>query len=377
MGEDYPKNVTINRDPKSSYWFVSFVTADGRKRRSTKVPVAGGLYKKEFLTKSQAKNRAFIEGMRIAEDECKLAEGFNRVSVRDFLNGYLERRRPYITHATYVNMRGAYKAFNEFLGKRADRPLYEVTRGDAKAFVEMRRKEIRMHSVRKNVTNLCPAFNDAVDSDIIVKNPFVRIKIEPDRDDEKLAHDAFTLDEIKFMVVNFPGEWPSAVRCCYETYGQRIGDIVFLKWKQFDFKRKVVTITTEKTGAFLEQPMRTSFYQWAKMEFETRGSAPEDFVHPYLAGLGSRKASLEFGQLVRLFKIGFVSEKAAGKRRQYNSKTFHCIRATAATLIQTSGASSGMAMKLVGHESEAIHRGYLRPDIEQLRQVAEGLPGIV
>lgn len=55
----YPKNVSINKDSKSDYWFVSFVASDDKqKRRSTKVSVAGGAYKNEKLTVAQAKMRA-------------------------------------------------------------------------------------------------------------------------------------------------------------------------------------------------------------------------------------------------------------------------------------------------------------------------------
>lgn len=56
-----------------------------------------------------------------------------------------------------------------------------------------------------------------------------------------------------------------------------------------------------------------------------------------------------------------------------NSKTFHSIRTTCATLIQAAGVSEGVAMKLVGHDRATIHAGYMRIDVGQLRKVAESL----
>lgn len=373
---EYPKNVSINLDAKSKFWFVSFISPDGRqKRRSTKVPVEAGMFQGVKLTKSQARNRALLEGQKIAERECSKIQTLSSIPVREFLTGYLERRRHYITHATYVNMSGAYNRLCSFLGKRASAPLYLLTRNDAKKFVEMRRREVRSKSVKKDISSICCAMNDALDSEIIPKNPFLRIVVPPDTNEEKIVHDAFTIDEIRFMISHFPAEWSSAVRCSYETYGQRLGDILSLKWEQFDWNNRIVIITTGKTGRPLLQPMRDEFYNWAKSEFEKRQASPGDLLHPRLFAQRER-ASISFGNLMREYGIGVLSSKTGGKRRIVNSKTFHSIRATCATVIQSSGISQGMAMQLVGHDSEAIHQGYVRPNLDQLRNAVNALPSI-
>ncbi len=371
-----PKNASINTDPKSKFWYISFTTPDGtQKRRSTKVPVEGGLFKGERLNQKQAKNRALIEGMKIAEKECAVEEEQNNISVRKFLEEYLERRKPYVTKVTHTNMRSASKCFCSSLGSKADKPMHQIKREDAKRFVESRRAEVRANSVRKDVAHLCAAFNDAFDSEIINRNPFSRIQIPQDTTEEKIKKEAFSLEEIRFMIANFPPEWSSAVRCCYETYGQRLGDILALKWDQFDFVNRVVNITTGKTGKVLTQPMRAPFCAWAKAEMEKRGDKPSDLLHPGLYAL-KVNASAEFGSLLRAYKIGVASSPMGGKRRVVNSKTFHSIRATCATTIQSLGISEGMAMKLVGHDSENVHKVYIRPDIEQLREAASALPDV-
>ena len=55
MNDEYPKNVSINKDSKSKFWYVSFISQGGlQKRRSTKVPTDGGVYKGEQLTAYKA-----------------------------------------------------------------------------------------------------------------------------------------------------------------------------------------------------------------------------------------------------------------------------------------------------------------------------------
>lgn len=58
------------------------------------------------------------------------------------------------------------------------------------------------------------------------------------------------------------------------------------------------------------------------------------------------------------------------------SKSFHSVRATCATLIQASGVPQGVAMRLVGHDSDAVHLGYVRPDAVLLREAANAMPAL-
>lgn len=369
---EYPKNVSTNTDDKSKFWYVSFVACDGKqKRRSTKVPKDGGFFKHEDLSKAQAKKRAFLEGYKIAEAECAALGGGDLISTRVFLGQYIERRKPYVSARTHACQVSAFKKLFEFLGKKADLPINQIKKDDAKKFASEIRKEVRQKSAKKDISLICAAFNDAMDSELIIKNPFARLQVEPDVEGERLVHEAFTIEEIRLMVEKFPPEWSSAVRCCFETYGQRMGDILSLRWGQFDFENRVVRIRTGKTGKDLVQPMRESFYSWAV----ANRKKDADLLHPMLyRNRGS--ASLTFRDLLKAFGIGFASAPQGGKRRQFQSKTFHCIRATCATLIQSSGISEGIAMQLVGHDSDIVHRGYVRPDVEQLRQAASGLPGL-
>lgn len=83
-------NISINKEKTSSYWGVSFIGADGKqKRRSTKVPVAGGLFEGENLTKAQAEKRALIVSAQIACRETQNYTSLDNTTVNDFLTRYL------------------------------------------------------------------------------------------------------------------------------------------------------------------------------------------------------------------------------------------------------------------------------------------------
>lgn len=366
--------LSINKAENSPFWMVSFIGPDGKqKRRSTKVPIAGGMYQGEKLSPKQAEKRALLVGGKIAEADFAEHYAHNNTPIREFLENYHRRKARSLAIGSIRNNRGAIDSLLKWLGKRANEPLRLFTRADAKEYMEARRRLIRASSLSREIGCLSTAFEDAVDSEIIDRNPWSRLKIPADRGAEKTKAEAFSLEELRFIIANFPPEWSSAVRCSFETYGQRLGDIIRLKWSQFDWVNHVVHFVTEKTGRVLSQPMRPSFYSWAREKYEAEGCNDNAFVHPRLATCTS-SVSHEFSMLLDAHGIGTRGEKLDGDRVRMRTKTFHSVRRSAATLLQSSGVAQGIAQKLVGHNSSAIHSAYVRPDSDLLRAAAMQLP---
>lgn len=371
-------SVSINSDPKSPFYFASFYGPDGRqKRRSTKVPVAGGLYNGRHISASQARAVALRVAAQIANEEFRVFASADNRSVRELCDLMLGGKLGRVAAATYENARSDYLCFLEFLKHRADEPLRLISRADVRAWAVDRRAKVRSATVRKGLAALRAAFDWAMDAGIVDQNPCEGVRIPPDARDEKIVHEAFTLDEVRLLVAKLPDEWSSAVRCCVGTYGQRLGDVLALRWEQFDWQNRVVHMVTGKTGRVLHQPMQDDFFAWARVRYEQGVAAGGDaavYVHPALRVHSNPSA--EFTQLVRLHGIGVVGRNAGGRRRAWHSKTFHSLRATVATMLQASGVSQGMAMELVGHDSAAVHAAYIRPSAEQLRDAAAKLPAL-
>lgn len=369
-------NVSVNKSEGSPFWMASFTGPDGKqKRRSTKVPVGGGIFCGEKLSAKQAEKRALLVGAQLAEEEYKEHHTHDNTTVREHLNNYFRRVVSRLSPSSHSTNSTAFRRLCVWLGKRADEPLRLFTKGDAKLYLEMRRKLCRATTVVREACCFKVAFEDAIDLDIISKNPWRGIRIPADRGKEKLQAEPFTMEEIKFIIDNFPPEWSSAVRCSFETFGQRLGDIRRLKWKQFDWEKRVVRFVTGKNDRVLQQPMRDNFYSWARAEYEARGCDDEAFVHPNLARQ-TKSVSGEFTRLLEVYKIGErQDEYLEGNRKSHRTKTFHSVRRAAATLIHAAGFSETMAMKLVGHKSSAVHEVYVKPDVEQLRALVECMPG--
>ena len=368
-------NIIIFQDAKSPYWMCQYTGPDGlRRKKTTKVPILGGLYQGEKLSKSQAKNRALIVAHAIAQQTDENHKNHNNMTVDELFKLMLQGKLGRISVASYENAKAAYKLFTSWLGKRATQPISTITKADIKSWVIYRRAQVRAATCRKDLSAIRSAFEWAVDAEIIDRNPCDKVSVPQDNKDEKIVKEAFTLDEISLLLAKLPDEWASAVRCCLGTFGQRLGDILSLKWEQFDFTARTVNIVTGKTARVLTQPMQPWFYEWALQRYEQR---PEGavYLHPRLHVHSN--PSPEFTQLVRLHGIGVSSTTINnGRRRTWHSKTFHSLRSTVATLLQAAGVSQGMAMQLVGHESADVHAVYIRPSIAQLQVAAHTLPSI-
>lgn len=312
----------------------------------------------------------------MAEDELAQQQEHNNISTREFLNHYLRSHSARLSPGGYKNDKAAFSFLFNWLGRKADKPLRELTRADARSYAEHRHKTVRASTVRREVGSLKTAFEYAMLDDIVATNVWRGVRLPTERATaDDVQAEAFTLDELRLIIDSFPEEWSSAVRCSFETYGQRLGDIRMLKWKQFDWEARVVRFVTGKTGRVLAQPMRDSFYEWARAKYESSGRDDEAFVHPRLAN-NSSSVSWEFSMLLQAHGIGRRETTQTGRRRKRSSKTFHSIRRTAATLLQSAGVAQGLTTKLVGHSSEAIHELYVRPDAEVLRKAAELMPSL-
>lgn len=370
------KNVIVCREKLSPYWIAQWTDGRGKRiRRSTKVPCKGGQYHGERLSSAQAQRRALMVAFQLAQEAETSYAAHDNTTVRQLCETMLSGKLGRVSANTYDNARTDYAQFLRWLGKRADEPARLITRADLKAWVTARRAEVRHATVRKAIGVIRAAFAYAVDAEILPSNPAAGLTSPPDVRDEKIVHEAFTLDEVRLLVEKLPNEWSSAVRCCIGTYGQRLGDILNLRWEQFDWHTRTVHIITGKTARELHQPMQDTFCQWARTRYEQaqqQGGDAAIWVHPALRR--HTNPSNEFTTLVRLHGIGLAGKGLAGSRRTWHSKTFHSLRATVATMLQASGVSQGMAMELVGHASAAVHATYIRPTAALLREAASRLP---
>lgn len=380
--DSFSSGFSLNKDSKSPFWFVSFTMPDGRqRRRSTKVPHAGGMFCGTRLSSAQAKKRAMLEAAAIVQqeytkqEERKASKPISAV-FQQMEHGKLGR----VSAKSYLNARIAYGNFMAFLHDvmhLSDMPVHEINKAVIKDWVMYRRSQVRYATCRKDMSFLRAAFTWAIDAEMIQRNPCDNVSIPADEKAEKIIKEAFTWEEVEYMVAHFPQEWANAIRCCIGTYGQRLEDVLNLKWDQLDLDARVTNIITGKTSLQMAQPMMPWFHAWAVAAKSAATNATGDaaiYVFPELRLHSS--PSREFTALVRAHGIGMTGHAAGGRRRMWHSKTFHMLRSTIVTELHAAGVSEGMAMQLVGHESQDVHRVYLRPTQAQLSTAAANLPEV-
>lgn len=372
----------------TKYWYASWRSGDKRKLVSTKVPVKGEIINGIKETPSQARTRAQViadgyeaadkEGVHAIKVKATIATLANEEvkevpSVKKFLNNYIASREGQLSKGTLVNSKTAIKLFLEHLGKKASMPITSVKRSDVKDFVNEQVKHVRKKTVQKYVTSLSPAFMVALDSEIIDKNPFFRIKIPDSQEFEDTEKEAFTIEEVTRMLQELPLEWKSMVIFSLYTGGQRLGDMATLKWEQIDVENGMIILRTAKT----KRPMRIPIVATLAEHIKTL-SWNGDYVHPVAARHYERNGSANLSEQFRkeLEYSGIVPKLKSTKgsrSRTVSPKSFHCLRATAATLLHTSGVDAALAREVVGHDSKKAHQLYIRPDDEQRRAALEKL----
>lgn len=376
----------------SKYWYAVWRNEEKKKLVSTKVPIKGTVLNGIKETPSQARARAQIiaDGYEAADKEGVHAlkvkatistlaheETKEAPSVKQFLDGYIVSREGQLVPGSIINSKTAIKHFLASIGNKANSPITSITRADVKDFITEQLKHVRYGTVKKYIAALSPAFMAALDSEIISKTPFFRISIPKSSTFEKTSKEAFSTEEITTMLQALPPEWRSMVILSIYTGGQRLGDIAMLTWKQIDMEAKIITICTGKTGKPLRIPI-------VKILEEHLSSIPRhgNYIHPIAAERykrnGSANLSTQFKKELEYIGVVPPMEAKKGSRaRNVSPKSFHCLRATAATLLHTSGVGAALAREVVGHDSEASHQLYIRPDDEQRRAALEKLANAI
>ena len=200
----------------------------------------------------------------------------------------------------------------------------------------------------------------AVDSDLIVKNPFSGIKIpyvEPE------ARRALTESEIDLITHNWRGTrmGPAAMIMLYA--GLRIGEVLALEWKDIDFNER--TITVSKARAVLKNqphikkpktkagirviPMPEVLYEALWSVRRKQGLVCPNTKGTVMSGVSQKNAWTAF--LNHLNKCAGGAYGAGPKKpvRVIEHITAHMLRHTYATMLFDAGVDIKSAQRFLGH----------------------------
>ena len=388
---------------KSPYWVCCYDSADGQRlKKSTKetnraralevclaLNRAEGMAKRGTLTETRARELIgeVLERTNGEAIAFYTAEGW----LREWLRGK-EISKSEGTHTKYAH---TVDSFVAFLGARARLNIAAIGPKDLTSYRDAQIASGKHpNTVRYLVKQLRIPFNAARRQGIITHNPAEAVELPAPAkgaDGAETKRDAFTGEEIEALldaatacehgrpIFAAGTEWRGAILFAYFT-GARLQDVANMTWGGIDLPSKTITYRAKKTGKPVTIPMHS--------ELETHFlalSAPdksETFVFPKLAGQGTggrSGLSMTFARIMaRAGVIGEVLRAASkgGKGRTVHALSFHSLRHSFNSAMANAGVTQEVRMKLTGHTSAEMNKGYTHHELEPLRAAVAVIPGI-
>lgn len=311
-------------------WHIDFRTPHGRRRR-----------KKIGTSKELAKNVLRKIKVEMAEGKFLDVEKQERIKFKDFAQEYLDvhskqHKKSWVTDTFRI------KYLSEFFKEKF---LYEINAKDIERF-KMERlnktvgetgKTISPSTVNRELGILRGMFNKAVAWGKLKANPMKAVQFlrEPPGRLRFLE-----TEEIGALLSNCsPHLRPIVVLALFT--GMRRGEILGLKWRDFDFKRRIITLLDTKNGQKREVPMSEAVNN-AILQIKEHPKSPYVFCD----GLGNHRQDIRQSFSTALKKSGITNFH------------FHDLRHTFASQLVMSGVDLNTVRELLGHKDIAMTLRY-------------------
>lgn len=389
---------------RSPYWIACYTSADGRRlKKSTKETVRARALE-IALTLERAEvmaRRSTLTEIRARELIGEVLERTTGESVqfytaeawlRDWLRGK-EVSKSAGTHTKYSN---TVEGFIGHLGKRAKLNVAAITPKDVAGYRDAQISSGKHpNTVHYLVKQLRIPFNAARRQGIITHNPAESVELPgkiKTEDGADVSRDVFTPEQIRalltaataktdkgILVFEAGHEWRGAILMAYYT-GARLQDVANMTWGGIDLPAKTLTYRARKTDKAVTIPLHPEL----ESHFLDLTSPDSDkaFVFPALAGKGTggrSGLSMAFGRIMaRASIVGEVLREAkeGSKGRTVRSLTFHSLRHSFNSAMANAGVSQEIRMKLTGHTSADMNKGYTHLELEPLRTAISSIPAI-
>lgn len=353
---------------------VSVITTDRQRRITTKetnrkkAQMLAHEYEKASRTK-----RTLKQAQAVLD---KLHEEFSgnritRATFRTYLESWLEAMAFY---------RKSLAKFVEFIGRRADDPISEITQQDIVAFRNNLVPHVAAKTANHDLKALKMLFKSAGRDGVLIENS--ADFVDTIRQRATTPKRGFNIEEVKAILDVADDEWRSMVLFGLYT-GQRLSDIASLRWSNIDLPRSEMRLVTRKTGKTMILPIAARLRLLESMPATDNPSTP---IHSRACAILERQGksanlSNQFGDLLaraglRQKKDHKRHAKGRAERREIEQLSFHSLRRTATTLLHQAGVPAAVAQAMIGHDSEAIHQHYVSVGRKALEQAAASLPDL-
>ena len=376
----------VFKGPKSKFWVAGFLDLNGKRRnRSTRTTNRREAQKiadeYELATRKHRTSRQVREVISELH-QTLTGEDFPTSTFEDFVNAWLERKKPETANSTLTFYRGSTTKFLTFLGERKTCNIDDIASKDILAFRNELAEKLAGKTANHHLKCLRMVFKAANREGLISEDPTEFVDPVKDRNDDKPARRPFKIKELEATLAAADGEWESIIMFGIYT-GQRIGDISTLVRSNIDLKKKQLKFITRKTRRKMTIPLSPPLVEYLKDSALPQNA--NEPIHPKAHILVTEnKGSSLSNQFARILTMAGLREKPShrntGKgrsaKRDYDPLSFHCLRHTATTLLHEAGVPSSVAQALIGHDSEAVHEIYVSIGDTALQEAASALPRI-
>jgi integrase len=387
---------------RSPYWIACYTSADGRRlKKSTKETIRAKALE-VALTLERAEHMAARNTLTETRARELIGEILERTSgeslpfytAESWLRDWLRGKEVSKSAGTHVKYTHTVEGFLSHLGKRAQFNIAALTSKDIAGYRDAQISSGKHpNTVHYLVKQLRIPFNAARRQGIITHNPAESVELPAKaktEDGSQATRDVFTPDQINALlkaatakekngkpVFDAGQEWRGAILLAYYT-GARLQDVANIAWSTVDLPAKTFTYRARKTGKLVTIPLHP--------ELETHLlelPAPDSnkaFVFSKLAGKGTggrSGLSMAFSRIMA--RAGITGEvlreaKKGGQGRTVRSLTFHSLRHSFNSAMANAGVAQEIRMKLTGHTSSDMNKGYTHLELEPLRKAIEAIP---
>jgi integrase len=276
-------------------------------------------------------------------------------SVREFSKEYLNYVSMNLSRKTYDN---AERVMRLFCTRFGDTPMESLRLEHLEQFKQSRKQAgVSNTTVNIDIRTIKAAMNVAVDMERIGRNPFAKakqLKVEEHR--KKIL----SKDEFSRILKAIKEEWFYDIIAFNVLTGLRLGEIMNLKWADYDIPNKSVTVQSSDG-------------------YRVKGGKMRD-VSLCPDAIALLDALPKLGEWIFLGKDGhrYTSSHVSKKFKKYlrqlgfpEEMHYHRLRDTFCTWMADAGVPPHIIKELAGHSSLHVTEGYLTPNAEAKKSAAK------
>ena len=295
-------------------------------------------------------------------------------SIKAFFSQWLAIKSSSTSEGTAERYGLVVRALFEHLGESVKRPLRNLSPQHLSSFLQSRIDAgCSPSTANTDGKILRTALNYARKQGLITHNPSEAIEL-PKK--VSIERGTFTAQEVKLLIDQASGEWKTIIMIGYYT-GARLSDCCRMEWDGVDFQEDTLAYKVKKKGGSIHKIPLNADLKEHLLSLATSDKA-EKYITPDMAAKGpggQHGLSEGFKRIVRAAGVDLQTVKGYG-RRNISRRTFHALRHGFASALANAGIPEDQRMKLIGHSSKAIHRGYAHHDHPILKSAIDAIPSL-